>query len=133
MKIVLNICLFLFASIAALGQSPINAFELQPSVEDYENVHVQKLYSDSSVTGFVIWIKKGVKAHYHAEHTENILILEGTGTMILNDSTFEVVAGDYIPIPIGSIHAVKVTSATPLKVLSLQSPEFFGKDRVFVD
>ena len=107
--------------------------EIQPNAE-YENIHVQKLNSDSTQTSFVIWIKKAVKAHYHAFHTENIFVIEGKAEMTLNDSTFIVRKGDYLNIPKGSIHSVtKVYGKNPLKVLSIQSPEFKGKDRIFVE
>ncbi len=33
--------------------------------ENFENIHVEKLYSDSLATAFVIWAKQDVKAHKH--------------------------------------------------------------------
>ena len=45
----------------------------------------------------------------------------------------EIVAGDYIRVAKGTPHAVKVLSSTPLKIISVQAPEFFGKDRVKVN
>ena len=60
---------------------------IQPNT-DYENIHVKKLNSDSSQTSFVIWVKKNVKEHCHAFHTENIYVIEGKAKMTLNDSTF---------------------------------------------
>ena len=107
--------------------------EIQPSVE-FENIHVLKLNSDSAQTSFVIWVKKAVKAHYHAFHTENIYVLDGKAEMTLNDTTFMVRKGDYLNIPKQSIHSVnKVYGRKPLKVLSIQSPEFKGKDRIFIE
>lgn len=115
------------------GQTESQLKEIQPHAE-YENIHVQKLNSDSAQTSFVIWIKKAVKAHYHAFHTENIYVIEGKAEMTLNDNTFIVRKGDYLNIPKGSIHSVtKVYGKKPLKVLSIQSPEFKGKDRIFVE
>ena len=106
---------------------------IQPNT-DYENIHVKKLNSDSSQTSFVIWIKKNVKEHYHAFHTENIYVIEGRAKMTLNDSTFIVRKGDYLNIPKESAHSVqKVIGRKPLKVLSIQSPEFKGKDRIFIN
>jgi mannose-6-phosphate isomerase-like protein (cupin superfamily) len=124
---VLLLCTQLYA------QTESQLKEIQPNAE-YENIHVQKLNSDSAQTSFVIWIKKAVKAHYHAFHTENIYVIEGKAEMTLNDSTFVVRKGDYLNIPKGSIHSVtKVYGKKPLKVLSIQSPEFRGKDRIFVE
>ncbi|MBX7107100.1 MAG: cupin domain-containing protein [Chitinophagales bacterium] len=99
----------------------------------YDNIYLQPLQSDSNVSGFVIWIKQEVKPHLHATHSENVFILEGAGKMLLGGKTIEVKAGDLIYIPPQTVHALRVTSATPMKVLSIQAPEFDGKDRLFVD
>lgn len=109
-----------------------NLMEIQPE-GDFENVKVQKLCSDSLSTAFVIWVKKGVKAHKHVEHSETIYVIEGTGNMRINERNFDIKAGDFLFIPFESIHSVEVTSEIPLKVLSIQAPEFLGKDRVFID
>jgi mannose-6-phosphate isomerase-like protein (cupin superfamily) len=95
----------------------------------YENVHAIKIASDSLSTSFVIFIKKEVKLHKHNTHTENVIILEGDGEMRLGDKRFKIKKGDYIFIPRGTPHSVKVTSKKPMKVLSIQSPNFDGKDR----
>lgn len=102
---------------------------LQPDKE-YDNVFSKQIYSDSLATTFVIWIKHKVPLHKHAWHTEQVVILEGEGEMILGDTTFIVRAGDHITIPQNTPHAVNVTSAVPLKVLSIQAPYFDGTDRV---
>ena len=70
--------------------------------------------------------------HKHEWHTEQVYILEGTATMRLGDSWFDIKANDYIVIPQNTLHAVKVTSSTPLKVMSIQSPYFDGSDRVMI-
>lgn len=132
MKTVLIFILVLTFQIAS-AQTENQLKEIEP-LEEYENIHVRKLNSDSAQTSFVIWIKKAVKAHYHAFHTENIYVIDGKAEMSLNDSTFIVKKGDYLNIPKGSIHSVnKVYGKKPLKVLSIQSPEFKGKDRIFVE
>lgn len=125
--------ILLFTSLIGFAQTDNQLNEIQP-LEDYENIHVRKLNSDSAQTSFIIWVKKAVKAHYHVFHTENLYVIEGKAQMTLNDSTFVVKKGDYLNIPKGSIHSVtKVYGRKPLKVLSIQSPEFLGKDRIFVE
>ena len=71
--------------------------------------------------------------HYHQDHAETVYILEGTGTMTLGEDTIQVKAGDFIYIPPGTHHSVVVTSEEPMKVLSVQAPEFKGVDRHFVE
>ena len=99
---------------------------------DTDNVYVHKIASDTNSTDFVIFIVKEVPLHKHLTHTETIFVLEGRGMFQLGDSKVEIGPGDYLRIPENTPHAVTVLSAEPLKVLSVQAPEFFGKDRVFI-
>ncbi len=80
----------------------------------------------------MICIKLEVKAHKHAQHTEQVLVLEGTGNMQLGDKIIGIKKGDLIAIPKNTWHGVKNTSpdGKPLKVISFQSPLFDGKDRI---
>ena len=112
------------------SQDISNVESIKPEKE-YENILVKKLYSDAKSTFFVIWIKQEVKSHKHATHTESIVVLEGKGKMTINKKTFKLKAGDYFVIPENTFHSLKVTSKTPMKVISVQAPEFLGKDRVF--
>ena len=120
-------------SINSFAQKAINCTEIQPD-EEYENIHVKRIDGDDNKTSFIIWVKKEVKAHKHEKHTETLYVLEGEGEMTIGDNTFKIKEGDYINIPLGSVHSVnKVTSEKPLKVISVQAPEFLGEDRVFVE
>jgi mannose-6-phosphate isomerase-like protein (cupin superfamily) len=98
-----------------------------------ENIHVHKISSDAHSSDFVIFIKKMVPLHKHLKHTETIYVLEGRGIFQQGDEHTEIGPGDYLRIPEGTPHAVKVLSSEPLKVLSVQAPEFLGKDRVFIE
>ena len=101
--------------------------------KEFENIHVKKISSDSSSSTFAIWIKQKVKLHKHVNHTENILIDKGFGEFQINDSIYKVAAGDWIVIPKNTWHGVIVNSKSTMKVISVQSPEYFGKDRIFKD
>ena len=100
---------------------------------ELENIHVVKIATDSHATDFVIFVKQQVPLHKHLAHTETLYVLEGSGTFQLDNKHFEIKPGDYINVAEGTPHAVKVTSTIPLKVLSIQAPEFLGKDRVNVE
>ncbi|MEZ5529835.1 MAG: cupin domain-containing protein [Porticoccaceae bacterium] len=106
--------------------------EIQPPA-DLDNIHVAKLNSDKNASDFIVFVKKYVPLHKHVFHTETIYILEGPGVMQLGDEEFEVKSGDYIKVPENTPHGVRTTSSVPLKALSVQAPEFFGKDRVPVE
>ncbi len=100
--------------------------------EDYENIHVHKLSTNEHASSFVIWVKQGVAPHRHAKHAESVLVLEGEGTMTVGEETQKIGPGDFINIPKNEVHSVTVTSKKPMKVISVQAPEFLGKDRIFV-
>ncbi len=125
--------LFLFTlafTITASSQEITNLTDVKPH-EYYDNILVKKLDTDELSTSFVIWIKKAVKSHKHETHSEIIHVIEGNGDMTVGEKTFSIKSGDYFRIPQNTFHSLKVTSEVPMKVLSVQSPEFLGKDRVF--
>lgn len=100
---------------------------------NYDNIYVRPLFHDSLASGFVIFIKKEVKQHKHNAHTEQVVILDGEGSMKLGEKTIKVKKGDILFIPAGTPHSLIVTSKGPVKVLSTQSPYFDGKDRVMIE
>jgi len=126
-------CLFLVSG--AMTQTPSVPTEVYTMFPDgdYDNVTNKKIYSDSSVTTFVIWVKKNVPLHKHISHTEQVIVVEGTAIMQVGENTFPIKAGDMIVVPENIPHRVDVTSTTPLKVISIQAPEFLGDDRIFLE
>ncbi len=101
--------------------------------EGDEAIHVEKLATDSLASTFMIWIKEGVKAHFHASHTEYVYVLEGEGSMMLGEEEVMIQPGQLIYIPVGTVHSAVVKAGSELKVLSVQTPEFKGQDRVFIE
>ncbi len=128
-------CLLLFMSLMLSGQAHAEKQVLSEikAPDDMENIHIVKLASDVYSTDLVIFVKKQVPLHKHVAHSETIYVLEGKGLLQLGEESFEIVSGDYIRVPKGTPHGVKVFSSIPLKIISVQAPEFFGKDRVTVD
>lgn len=96
----------------------------------YENIYSRALYADSLASSFVIFIKKEVKEHKHVTHSEHVLVLDGEGIMKIDARSFRIKKGDLVFIPKNSWHQVKVTSKMPLKVISVQAPDFDGRDRI---
>ena len=116
----------------AVAQHMIDPLTLPCSV-DSSRVQVTAVFSDSLSSSFHICIPREVKPHLHRFHTEHVMVLEGEGSMLLGDSTFTIAAGSFVIIPMGTPHAVRTTSAIPLRVLSVQAPFFDGSDRVLID
>ena len=129
---ILNPILLMFLLNHSNAQELVSSTDrIKPINEDYENISITKLSTNSDATTFAIWIKKKVKIHKHINHTEHVYIKQGKGKFQLADSLYNVKTGDLIIIPKNTWHGVIVESKNPMKVISIQSPEFFGKDRVF--
>lgn len=98
-----------------------------------ENVYSKPLYSDSLSSSFLIIVKHDVKLHKHEFHSEQVYVISGEADMMLGDKIIHIKAGDMVFIPKGTPHSAKVTSAEPLKIISVQAPYFDGKDRVIIE
>lgn len=118
---------FLFA---AQSISSTNQF-LNPELD--KNIFIERLFGDSLSTSFVIKINDTVQTHKHEFHSETIQVLSGSAILYYNDTVSNIKTGDILFIEKNNWHAVKVTSKSPLTVLSIQSPGFYGKDRIFKD
>jgi mannose-6-phosphate isomerase-like protein (cupin superfamily) len=128
--------LLLFAAFSAAatvsGQGLLNPDTIAIN-SNFDNIHVKELFSDSLVSSFMIFVKKEVKAHKHLEHSEHVYVLEGEGELLLGEKAINIKPGDLIFIPKNTVHALKVTSEMPMKVISVQAPFFDGTDRVLVE
>ncbi len=102
------------------------------SVKNDKPVYVEKLASDPLVSSFLIEIEKEVAMHFHKQHSEHVYVLSGAGLLTLDNETYRIEAGNLIYIPQATLHSVVVTSDEPMRVLSIQAPEYSGRDQVFV-
>ena len=98
---------------------------------EFDNVYVERLFGDSLSTSFEIWVKDSVPTHRHNYHSEVVYVKKGWAKMKLNNEEVEIKEGDKIFIPKNTWHSVEVKSEVPLRVLSVQSPGYFGDDREF--
>lgn len=129
-------CLFYFC-IAAIPCTAVIAdvqsvHQMRPS-RDYTNFHSQEILDADTQTGFVMWIKNHVKAHRHHHHTETVYVLEGEADLVLGTEQRRVKPGDVIHIPIGTIHALKITSKKPMKILTFKAPRDLGDDYDWIE
>ena len=132
MKITLSICFNLLV-IIFYSQEFVGEFNKVRPDSAFENIHIHQISSDINSTTFAIWVKRKVKIHKHTNHIENIYVTQGEGRFHLGSTTYHVESGDLIIVPKNTWHGIEVTSTVPLRVISIQSPEFLGVDRVFKD
>lgn len=130
MKVGLWIVCWMCMLASVYGQQ-VHSEDMKPNKE-FENVLPHPLFSDPHATSVLLWIKQGVKPHYHASHSEHVVVLKGKGIMTLGEETFSIQKGDVIFIPQGTVHSVVVKSGV-LKVISIQAPHFDGSDRIMVE
>ncbi len=126
----LFIYLLSYMSFTVHGQFVIKPDTIQ--AKDDRPVYSETLANDPFSTSFLIIIENEVPAHFHKVHSEYVYVLQGQGTLFLEDSLYQLRPGHLVYIPPATAHSVNVTSEEPLKVLSIQSPEFRGKDRYFL-
>jgi mannose-6-phosphate isomerase-like protein (cupin superfamily) len=131
MKAALVITVILFC-IYVNAQTVINVDSVG-SLSKTENIYNRSVFGDSLASSFCIVIKKEVKPHKHITHSEHVIVMEGEGIMKSGDKTFPVKKGDLVFIPKNTVHSVKTTGKIPLKVISVQSPVFDGKDRIMIE
>lgn len=128
MKTLVLVLFMLFSVFGSQAQTIIHLNE-KAVPDSLENIKVEKLAGDSLVSSFLIWIKVGVAAHFHADHSEHVMMLEGEGTLTLNGKHYDLKKGDMVFIPKGTVHSFANTTDTPAKILSIQAPQFDGTDR----
>lgn len=95
------------------------------------SILVKRIGGDSTYSAFVIHIQNEVKPHYHQYHTEVISVLRGKAKMQMGDTVFTIRKNDVLVIPAGTVHSVRNLRKKPIKVLSIQTPHFDGKDRIW--
>jgi mannose-6-phosphate isomerase-like protein (cupin superfamily) len=127
---VVFILMFLVGAMNAQNPNIINTETIEPGNLAVTN---KSLFGDSLASSFCIIIKSEVRAHKHLKHSEHVIVQSGEGVMKINDKEFTIKPGDVIFIPKNTVHSVIVKGKKPLKVLSIQSPNFNGDDRVMME
>jgi mannose-6-phosphate isomerase-like protein (cupin superfamily) len=69
------------------------------------------------VTTAIAWIKGNAPVETHDKEYEKFLIIEGTCDIVVEDTVYQLVPGDYFAIPLHKSHQVRVTSIIPCKVI----------------
>jgi mannose-6-phosphate isomerase-like protein (cupin superfamily) len=74
-----------------------------------------------------------VKSHYHRDRDEVVYLVRGNGLVTIAGREYQVMPGYAYLVPKGTIHRFVNLGPDPAVVLSVFSPAFDGKDRIFVE
>ena len=85
--------------------------------EEFDDVYAKILTHTPELTCALVWIKEMAPQEVHDDEFERFLIVEGSCTITVEENTYDLVAGDYLAIPLHKKHHVTVTSAIPCKVI----------------
>jgi len=99
------------------NKKPSNIVE----IEKNDNVKTEKIYSDSTSSYYVLWIKDEIKLDKHKEHSEKLLVIEGVAKIVVGEKAFKVKVGDYFVVAKNEAHSIKTISKTPVKFIAIRS------------
>lgn len=128
------------AALPSGAAAPATAFfqgNLREAIEknklpEGEKTKLFPLFENADHTVNVIQTRGAVPTHYHAEHDELVMILDGGGKFTIEGKTQDVKAGDVLVIPRGAVHGFVHEGQGVTAVVSVFSPKFDPKDRIMV-
>jgi mannose-6-phosphate isomerase-like protein (cupin superfamily) len=100
-------------------------------LHDEQQIRTDMVSSDSLTSIQLTQVRGGVESHKHLVHHETVWIVRGAGRLVLGDIKQKVSAGEVINIPPGVSHSFHNLGVVPTVVISVFSPAFDGKDRVY--
>jgi mannose-6-phosphate isomerase-like protein (cupin superfamily) len=111
-----------------------NVFELQQKqpLPYEENFSSLPLVRNETQSASMVQIRQKMSLHYHIVSNEIVYVIKGRGIMTVGSEIRPIQPGDVITIPRGVAHSVGNRSLEPLVALSVMSPPFDGKDRIFI-
>lgn len=74
-----------------------------------------------------------VTVHFHCATEEIYYVLEGSGVMTIGDESEPVALGDAIFIPTGSVHSLRNTGSSDMRIILVCGPAFSRSDENFLE
>lgn len=108
--------------------------EIPAGISQKDNAYgTVRIAFDALAASFLLSIPTETKMHYHEDHTEQLLLIEGQGMVLLGYKTIQLKKNELIFITKGTPHKIINQGKTPLKVLSIQSPFHDGSDHIILE
>jgi len=90
-----------------------------------------KIADDSLQSVHLHQIRTGIESHKHARHAVTVWVIRGAGRLTIDGEERRVYAGTIVTIPPGTTHSFYSLGKKPAVLISVFSPAFDGKDRIY--
>lgn len=84
---------------------------------DLSDVYAKIIGNTDTVITAIVWIKELAPQEVHHNEIEKFLIVEGSCDIVIDNEIHQLIAGDFLSIPLYKNHFVRVTSTIPCKVI----------------
>lgn len=108
-------------------------FFIQKNKKLTDSFKIENLVTGENSSAHLVLIKDKVKPHFHKDRDEIVLIYSGEGIFEISGTKHQVFKGNLIFIPKGTVHSFMNQHKDKSVALSIFSPAFDGKDRIFVE
>ncbi len=98
---------------------------------DTQDMRTDKIDDDSLSSVHLTQIRDGVQEQRHLNHQETVWVVRGAVRLTLDADKYKVAAGTVVTIPPGVSHSFYSMGKIPAVIISVFSPGFDGKDRVY--
>ncbi len=102
-----------------------------PGAGEIDGLSIENLFATPTLSAHLASADEPIPAHYHARHEETVYVVAGRARMWIDGEAYELEPGMLVHVPRGAVHSVEPEG--PSSVLSIFTPPFDGKDRVFLD
>jgi mannose-6-phosphate isomerase-like protein (cupin superfamily) len=100
-------------------------------IGDDQQLQSDKIGGDSLSSVHLTQVRGEVEPHRHLYHQETVWVIRGAGRLTLDGVKHKVAAGSVVVVPPGTPHSFYNLGKTPTVLISVFSPGFDGKDRVY--
>lgn len=114
----------------------VGIFDVDSLLMDYplapdQSMRTDQIAHDSLSSVHLTQIRGSIESHRHLSHDENVWVIRGAGRLTMDGVRHKVAAGQVIHIPKGVPHSFHNMGSHPTVVISIFSPGFDGKDRIY--
>lgn len=98
-----------------------------------DNIKMTTLGQGQGASHHVVQIRDREKPHLHQLHDGTVIMVKGSGYLIMEKRRIDLAVGDILYIPRGAVHYFVNTGSEPAVAFVVFAPPFDGKDSVPVD